>query len=88
MLEKMHRHSLLEQKFTYFIVNIGSDWTSGLCFQVGGQEEYEIGEAIKDGRITKRVICWCIGTCAKMFNSDVSSHVCAICLAEGGLPFT
>ena len=40
--------------------------------QVGGTEEYKICEAIKDGRITKKIVCWCIGTCAKMFNSDVS----------------
>lgn len=43
-----------------------------LCLQVGGTEEYMICEAIKDGRITKKIVCWCIGTCAKMFNSDVS----------------
>ncbi|XP_067933516.1 ATP-citrate synthase-like isoform X2 [Watersipora subatra] len=39
--------------------------------EVGGREEYEICKAIKDGRISKKIICWCIGTCAKMFNSDV-----------------
>ncbi|KAL7044033.1 hypothetical protein ACKWTF_001747 [Chironomus riparius] len=39
--------------------------------EVGGVEEYEICEALKDGRITKPLIAWCIGTCAGMFTSEV-----------------
>lgn len=39
--------------------------------QIGGTEEYKICEAIKQGRITKPVVCWCIGTCATMFSSEV-----------------
>lgn len=39
--------------------------------QVGGVEEYEIAKAIKSGRIFKPVVAWCIGTCAKMFASEV-----------------
>lgn len=39
--------------------------------QVGGVEEYQIVRAIKSGRISKPVIAWCIGTCAKMFTSEV-----------------
>ncbi|KAI9291672.1 ATP-citrate synthase [Neoconidiobolus thromboides FSU 785] len=42
-----------------------------LLGEVGGVEEYKVCEAIKDGRITKPVIAWCIGTCAKMFQTDV-----------------
>ncbi|TMS15497.1 ATP-citrate synthase [Larimichthys crocea] len=39
--------------------------------EIGGTEEYKICEAIKQGRITKPVVCWCIGTCATMFSSEV-----------------
>eukprot|EP00043_Microstomoeca_roanoka_P013138 m.128737 g.128737 ORF g.128737 m.128737 type:complete len:1073 (+) comp15678_c0_seq1:229-3447(+) len=42
-----------------------------LLGEVGGVEEYEICEALKSKRITKPLIAWCIGTCAKMFTSDV-----------------
>ena len=41
--------------------------------QVGGVEEYRIVEALKDGTINKPLIAWCIGTCAKMFTSEVKS---------------
>ena len=39
--------------------------------EVGGTEEYKIIEGIKSGRLTKPIIAWCIGTCAKMFTSEV-----------------
>ncbi|XP_041714241.1 ATP-citrate synthase isoform X1 [Coregonus clupeaformis] len=39
--------------------------------EVGGTEEYKICQGIKEGRITKPVVCWCIGTCATMFSSEV-----------------
>ncbi len=42
-----------------------------LLGEVGGREEYKVIEAIKDGRITKPVIAWCIGTIAKHFSSGV-----------------
>lgn len=42
-----------------------------LLGEVGGIEEYEVCEALKDGRITKPMIAWCIGTCAGMFTSEV-----------------
>ncbi|TPX41132.1 hypothetical protein SeMB42_g05566 [Synchytrium endobioticum] len=42
-----------------------------LLGEVGGVEEYEIVKAVRDGRITKPVVAWCIGTCAKMFKTDV-----------------
>ncbi|XP_074080018.1 ATP-citrate synthase isoform X2 [Macrotis lagotis] len=39
--------------------------------EIGGTEEYKICQSIKEGRITKPVVCWCIGTCATMFSSEV-----------------
>lgn len=42
-----------------------------LLGEVGGVEEYHVVEAIKDGRIKKPVIAWCIGTCSTMFTTDV-----------------
>lgn len=42
-----------------------------LLGEVGGIEEYKVIEAIKDGRITKPVIAWCIGTIAKYYDSGV-----------------
>ncbi|EGD77886.1 acly protein [Salpingoeca rosetta] len=42
-----------------------------LLGEVGGIEEYAICEALKSSRINKPLIAWCIGTCAKMFSSDV-----------------
>ncbi len=39
--------------------------------EVGGVEEYEICRLIKEKVITKPLIAWCIGTCAKMFPYDV-----------------
>ncbi|KAF9101560.1 citrate synthase [Mortierella sp. AM989] len=42
-----------------------------LLGEVGGVEEYRVCEAIKSGKIRKPVIAWCIGTCAKMFATEV-----------------
>lgn len=42
-----------------------------LLGEVGGVEEYEVCEALRDGRITKPLVAWCIGTCAGMFTSEV-----------------
>jgi len=42
-----------------------------LLGEVGGTEEYKVIEAIKDGRIKKPVIAWCIGTIAKYYDSGV-----------------
>ncbi|CAF95829.1 unnamed protein product, partial [Tetraodon nigroviridis] len=39
--------------------------------EIGGSEEYKICQGIKEGRITKPLVCWCIGTCATMFASEV-----------------
>ena len=42
-----------------------------LLGEVGGVEEYEVCKALSDGRITKPLVSWCIGTCSGMFNSEV-----------------
>jgi len=42
-----------------------------LLGEVGGTEEYKIIEAIQEGKITKPVIAWCIGTIAKHFSTGV-----------------
>uniref|UniRef100_A0A1D1XD28 ATP citrate synthase n=1 Tax=Anthurium amnicola TaxID=1678845 RepID=A0A1D1XD28_9ARAE len=42
-----------------------------LLGEVGGVEEYRVCEALRDGRITKPLVAWCIGTCAKMFTTEV-----------------
>uniref|UniRef100_A0A1B6DX35 ATP-citrate synthase n=1 Tax=Clastoptera arizonana TaxID=38151 RepID=A0A1B6DX35_9HEMI len=42
-----------------------------LLGEVGGVEEYDVCAALKDKRITKPIVAWCIGTCAGMFTSEV-----------------
>ena len=42
-----------------------------LLGEVGGTEEYKVIEAVKDGRLTKPIIAWCIGTIAKHYSSGV-----------------
>lgn len=42
-----------------------------LLGEVGGAAEYEVIEAVQDGRITKPLIAWCIGTCADQFSSSI-----------------
>ncbi len=42
-----------------------------LLGEVGGIEEYKVIDAIKEGKITKPVIGWCIGTIAKHYSSGV-----------------
>ena len=39
--------------------------------EVGGKDEYEIVKALKDGRITKPLVAWVTGTCAKVFPTEV-----------------
>lgn len=38
-----------------------------LLGEVGGIEEYDVCSALKDGRITKPLVAWCIGTCASTY---------------------
>lgn len=42
-----------------------------LIGEVGGTDEYAICRALQEGQITKPVVAWCIGTCAKVFPSEV-----------------
>ncbi|UXI21134.1 ovochymase-2 [Sarcoptes scabiei] len=42
-----------------------------LLGEVGGVEEYDVCKALKEKKITKPLIAWCIGTCASMLNSEV-----------------
>jgi len=39
--------------------------------EVGGEEEYEIVEAVRAGRITKPLVIWVTGTCSGVFSSEV-----------------
>ncbi|VDN30656.1 unnamed protein product [Cylicostephanus goldi] len=45
-----------------------------LLGEVGGIEEYKIVDALKDGRITKPLVAWCIGTCADQITSEVRNR--------------
>ena len=42
-----------------------------LLGEVGGIEEYTVCDLLKEKRITKPIVAWCIGTCADMFSTDV-----------------
>ncbi|KAJ9127036.1 hypothetical protein QFC24_001268 [Naganishia onofrii] len=42
-----------------------------LLGEVGGIEEYRVIEAVRNGTIKKPIVAWAIGTCAKMFTTDV-----------------
>jgi len=39
--------------------------------EVGGLDEYDVAAALKDGRIKKPLVAWCIGTCSKIFPTEV-----------------
>ena len=42
-----------------------------LLGEVGGADEYDVCDALKNGRITKPLVAWCIGTCASIFPFEV-----------------
>lgn len=42
-----------------------------LLGEVGGIEEYRVIEAVKNGQIKKPIVAWAVGTCAKMFTTEV-----------------
>ncbi|KAG8926476.1 citrate synthase [Tulasnella sp. 417] len=42
-----------------------------LLGEVGGVEEYRVIDAVKKGIIKKPIVAWAIGTCAKMFTTEV-----------------
>ncbi len=39
--------------------------------EVGGTGEIDIVNAVKDGRLTKPIVMWCIGTAAKLLPSGL-----------------
>ncbi len=39
--------------------------------EIGGRDEYSLVDALKNKLITKPVVAWVSGTCAKLFHSDV-----------------
>eukprot|EP01062_Namystynia_karyoxenos_P033561 TRINITY_DN246_c0_g1_i2.p1 TRINITY_DN246_c0_g1~~TRINITY_DN246_c0_g1_i2.p1 ORF type:complete len:1122 (+),score=463.49 TRINITY_DN246_c0_g1_i2:103-3366(+) len=42
-----------------------------LLGEVGGVDEHEVCQAVRDGRLTKPLVAWCIGTCATAFSYEV-----------------
>jgi len=42
-----------------------------LLGEVGGMLEYKVIEAIESGQISKPIIAWCTGTCARCFKHEV-----------------
>jgi ATP citrate (pro-S)-lyase len=44
---------------------------SVLLGEMGGTDEYEVAKAIRDKRLQKPIIAWCLGTCATLFPEDV-----------------
>lgn len=54
-----------------------------LLGEVGGVEEYAIAKAVETKKITKPVVAWCIGTCAKLFQTEVQfGHAGALANSE------
>ncbi|PAA92804.1 hypothetical protein BOX15_Mlig005922g6, partial [Macrostomum lignano] len=51
--------------------------------EVGGQEEWRIADALRDGRITKPMVAWCIGTCAGLLGSEVQFGHAGACANSG-----
>ena len=39
--------------------------------EIGGEDEYSLVDALKEGKIKKPVVAWVSGTCAKLFTSEV-----------------
>ena len=39
--------------------------------ELGGHDEYSLVDALKSGKISKPVVAWVSGTCAKLFKSEV-----------------
>lgn len=54
-----------------------------LLGEVGGVEEYRVIDAVKEGKIKKPIVAWCIGTCAGMFKTEVQfGHAGSLAGAE------
>eukprot|EP00753_Platysulcus_tardus_P001373 PLAT11309.1.p2 GENE.PLAT11309.1~~PLAT11309.1.p2 ORF type:complete len:1120 (+),score=597.79 PLAT11309.1:36-3395(+) len=55
-----------------------------LLGEVGGSDEYDVCDALASGRITKPLVAWCIGTCAKVFPFEVQfGHAGALARGKG-----
>ncbi|CAL5391460.1 unnamed protein product [Camellia sinensis] len=54
--------------------------------ELGGRDEYSLVEALKQGKISKPVVAWVIGTCARLFKSEVQfGHaICVMLCADHG----
>ena len=39
--------------------------------ELGGTDEYEVIDALTEGRIKKPLVAWCIGTCSRVFPAEV-----------------
>ena len=39
--------------------------------ELGGQDEYSLVDALKQGKVNKPVVAWVRGTCARLLKSDV-----------------
>lgn len=39
--------------------------------ELGGRDEYSLVEALKQGKVSKPVVAWVSGTCARLFKSEV-----------------
>ena len=54
-----------------------------LLGEVGGCDEYDVCEAVRDGRIKKPIVAWCLGTCASLFPYSVQfGHAGALAGSE------
>lgn len=39
--------------------------------ELGGKDEYSLVDALKQGKVSKPVVAWVSGTCARLFKSEV-----------------
>uniref|UniRef100_A0A6A7FXX1 ATP-citrate synthase n=3 Tax=Hirondellea gigas TaxID=1518452 RepID=A0A6A7FXX1_9CRUS len=54
-----------------------------LLGEVGGTLEYQVCEALRSGKLTKPMVAWCTGTCAKVFPYEVQfGHAGALAQAQ------
>ncbi|KAL8447435.1 hypothetical protein Emed_004389 [Eimeria media] len=40
--------------------------------EVGGSVEYDVAAALREGRIRKPLVAWCVGTCASLMKTEVA----------------
>mmetsp|Transcript_7070 Transcript_7070/g.17035 ORF Transcript_7070/g.17035 Transcript_7070/m.17035 type:complete len:1092 (+) Transcript_7070:196-3471(+) len=55
-----------------------------LLGEVGGVDEYDVCDAMADGRLTKPLVAWCIGTCAGCFSYEVQFGHAGACARGKG----